>query len=692
MVARFLPMTRSLLLAVGLVSLTATTPLGADELPPGWPGQDWDTTDIPALGEGWFNLQTTGARYSEDDGTYYGQQGAALWDTLWDGSPPDHWPAQEEVFAAFASLIGGATGSCDTYCGGDTDLATIEGSDYPWQMYWYDNVGNVTIPWDHYDALNHDPLGHACLRDVFYISATTSCQTSRWQQSIWAYGDMMFGDMETPTAWYSAQTDDCDTWFEEIDNSTTIYYEGGGTGLFVDSVLGLPIAKLAYYDPICSVTGENCSNGVDDDADGYTDCDDCECFCDDNACPDNECDECDDSTDNDGDGYTDCDDPDCYLNDVDCSISVQGEGVNGYVAGFMYAWPIDNGSGSTLVEVFDESITYAGTCGDERCNCSLRNVDVEGADAQRAKDKLRLYPQNYDLKVFYGITHGDDAGESFAGDTVSVLTNDFNMLWQAPAEMPATMDLQLVGVGGTPPCLQCVEHRWDWGMWAYAGLEEFCAIFEALAPEELCGYYHKMDSNDRSGAVSYSFFDIDGLGSQLPVSNNSEIGVSIGGFDVGFYGSGYNRLTVGANGAILMGCNTGNIPPGNTALPTAVTNCDDKLIAPLWDQYRYDIGGEIWLTGAIIGGQYGVIVQWEDVVPNDDVTATTTFQVFLYDSTEEIDFHYQTVSDGNATVADGASATVGVQESAAGGSTEYCYTNECPDYMEDELTVVFYHL
>ncbi|WP_452225534.1 hypothetical protein [Lacinutrix chionoecetis] len=48
---------------------------------------------------------------------------------------------------------------------------------------------------------------------------------------------------------------------------------------------------------------EICSNGLDDDNDGFIDCDDfdCENF---------EC-NCNDSIDNDGDGSTDCDDSDC---------------------------------------------------------------------------------------------------------------------------------------------------------------------------------------------------------------------------------------------------------------------------------------------------------------------------------------------------------------------------------------------
>ena len=52
---------------------------------------------------------------------------------------------------------------------------------------------------------------------------------------------------------------------------------------------------------------ENCTNGFDDDGDGYVDCNDFDCRGD-VACPGEIC---DDGVDNDGDSYVDCDDYGC---------------------------------------------------------------------------------------------------------------------------------------------------------------------------------------------------------------------------------------------------------------------------------------------------------------------------------------------------------------------------------------------
>ena len=63
------------------------------------------------------------------------------------------------------------------------------------------------------------------------------------------------------------------------------------------------------YDDVCdgddggSTDVEDCDNGVDDDGDGYVDCDDFDCNCGSEIC--------DDGIDNDGDSYIDCDDFNC---------------------------------------------------------------------------------------------------------------------------------------------------------------------------------------------------------------------------------------------------------------------------------------------------------------------------------------------------------------------------------------------
>ena len=64
-------------------------------------------------------------------------------------------------------------------------------------------------------------------------------------------------------------------------------------------------------NPLCQQSAElNCANGVDDDADGATDCDDSDCA-DNPACASGSELNCANGIDDDADGATDCDDSDC---------------------------------------------------------------------------------------------------------------------------------------------------------------------------------------------------------------------------------------------------------------------------------------------------------------------------------------------------------------------------------------------
>ena len=77
----------------------------------------------------------------------------------------------------------------------------------------------------------------------------------------------------------------------------------------------------------CQPSSTTCSDGVDNDGDGLTDCDDSDCFG--PSCVE----VCDDGVDNDGDGDTDCDDEDCGVLGVSLT-----NGGNLYVVTAVDSW------------------------------------------------------------------------------------------------------------------------------------------------------------------------------------------------------------------------------------------------------------------------------------------------------------------------------------------------------------------
>lgn len=113
--------------------------------------------------------------------------------------------------------------------------------------------------------------------------------------------------------------------------------------------LALPLGLLLMM-PLSAVTlddgcqppaaSEVCDNGIDDDENGFADCDDFACTTD-PACEGN-LDTCSDGLDNDGDQYTDCEDFDCLQNcttatlcgAAEATVAACSDGVDNDLDGF----------------------------------------------------------------------------------------------------------------------------------------------------------------------------------------------------------------------------------------------------------------------------------------------------------------------------------------------------------------------
>jgi hypothetical protein len=130
--------------------------------------------------------------------------------------------------------------------------------------------------------------------------------------------------------------------------------------LFVDGWGDFSRGDYVVTIEITPVGSEICGNGIDDDLDGATDCDDADCAADPTCSetPERGSDACTDGLDNDGDGATDCDDV------ADCAVVEElGECCNGID---------DNGNGVT-----DE---FACACGpDAPCDFGFCYVETVGA-------------------------------------------------------------------------------------------------------------------------------------------------------------------------------------------------------------------------------------------------------------------------------------------------------------------------
>lgn len=105
----------------------------------------------------------------------------------------------------------------------------------------------------------------------------------------------------------------------------------GGKPTCVQCTPGTPCSELkdcinGWSGPYCSETGSWCSDGLDNDGNGYTDCDDTACLtgtihpCNQEHLFKGE-DLCNDGIDNDGNGAADCADSNCYFNSAHCDTT-----------------------------------------------------------------------------------------------------------------------------------------------------------------------------------------------------------------------------------------------------------------------------------------------------------------------------------------------------------------------------------
>ena len=126
---------------------------------------------------------------------------------------------------------------------------------------------------------------------------------------------------------YSCKKDDCTklTWYQDFDE------DGFGNPDEIKEACEQPdgyVADNADFNDTSATAypgaEEVCFDNIDNDGDGFMDCNDFDCDCDESA-------NCHDGIDNDGDGFTDCSDFDCDCDESkNCSDGIDNDG-DGYI-------------------------------------------------------------------------------------------------------------------------------------------------------------------------------------------------------------------------------------------------------------------------------------------------------------------------------------------------------------------------
>lgn len=133
------------------------------------------------------------------------------------------------------------------------------------------------------------------------------------------------------------------------------------------------------------------------------------------------------------------------------------------------------------------------------------------------------------------------------------------------------------------------------------------------------------------------------------------------GFAFNFYGAGYTQVGVSSNGNLQF--TTNNSGWNNTCpLPDPALG---RMIAPLWDDLDLSAGGAVYYLTTGSAPDRVLTVEWRNV-PHWSGSNGVTFEVQMEEATGDIYLLYRDVDFGNSSYNNGASASVGLQDTSSG--------------------------
>ncbi len=162
-----------------------------------------------------------------------------------------------------------------------------------------------------------------------------------------------------------------------------------------------------------------------------------------------------------------------------------------------------------------------------------------------------------------------------------------------------------------------------------------------------------------------AFEDISASGTALNLSDDAEVHIQIPfSFTLGTVTS--QDLVVGNNGGVLFGRTSGNLNSGNQELSSS--NAYNGFY-PFWDDIDDGRGNVYWEVKGTAPNRY-LIVEWYQR-PHYSNIGNATFELVLYEGTNEVEFRYLDLEFGDSRFDYGASATIGIKSDV--GVYQYSY-------------------
>ena len=140
-------------------------------------------------------------------------------------------------------------------------------------------------------------------------------------------------------------------------------------------------------------------------------------------------------------------------------------------------------------------------------------------------------------------------------------------------------------------------------------------------------------------------------------------------FSFTYYGQVHTQAFVSSNGFLVLGSSSGPAANFNGSIPSSAL--PNGVVAPFWDNLNPAAGGSIYSSVTGVAPNRALHLEWFDVPHAENVGGAATFEVSLYETTNEIRFRYLDTDFGNATLNAGRSATSGVENHSGTAGTQY---------------------
>jgi Ca2+-binding RTX toxin-like protein len=203
------------------------------------------------------------------------------------------------------------------------------------------------------------------------------------------------------------------------------------------------------------------------------------------------------------------------------------------------------------------------------------------------------------------------------------------------------------------------RRRWRWSLPAVVTVVALVGLLAAPSGAargvDQIGRYNYVDSNQTSQAPTFNMLVVT---TQSTTGNGDDVSQVVPlPFTFQFYDQPATEVRINSNGGLTFDAGDtlgfSNFPLGNDS-------ANRRLVAPWWTDWNPGAGGDV-LYGTVGSAPNRIfVVHWKDVLPFAGTAGqTASFQVQLFERTNNIEFHYaDTTTSG--TTSNGGVGTVGI--------------------------------